>query len=621
MTRHGNTTTDFAPGRRAFIGVLGAVGAGTAAAAISAPAAEAAALDNAVIYVEDYPATNDSISWQNAINAAIANGVRTVMGTKTRYELVKEIDVSKASNITIKGAGADATLITARDGYKVDVAFLVAENPADKTPLVNLTFRDFSIDGRMTSTHTSFARDERTYATNTILRAGFKIYGRRRSTNPSDDVTANREVRNVTVKNVSIYGTTGYPAFFSGVRGNVTMQDCYVERCLDTGFVYNESVHYTGNRVEWSADNGVSLSRGNDQVLCHGNSFFGCYFVAIWVAGFANENVESNYGPDKVVVSSNIGTYCQQGGIYASSGPGQVTIVGNTMSDMIRGINDDCGTGIVVTGFPIATVATTTHPAKDILISGNNLVDCARGGIAIYTSENVTVTGNQIIRPGSQFFKDGTTPVVAQGGLSNYGIAIPGDGPKVGIAVKNVVVHGNTIMDDRSPTLLKWGTYHPYSPTWQDRSNIVIGAEKPYADTPYALPNESSIGLPTNSTTSVFIDGAAAAYRSIVWRTAGLRRWVFRTTNAAETATNGGADLQLLAYANDGSTTTGTALTIRRSDGAVSFGVPPRVPPLTTASRPTAAVARAGACYFDTSLKKPIWSDGATWRDATGKAV
>jgi hypothetical protein len=40
-----------------------------------------------------------------------------------------------------------------------------------------------------------------------------------------------------------------------------------------------------------------------------------------------------------------------------------------------------------------------------------------------------------------------------------------------------------------------------------------------------------------------------------------------------------------------------------------------------TGSRPTAATAGAGGMVFDTTLNKPIWSDGTNWRDATGTTV
>ena len=41
----------------------------------------------------------------------------------------------------------------------------------------------------------------------------------------------------------------------------------------------------------------------------------------------------------------------------------------------------------------------------------------------------------------------------------------------------------------------------------------------------------------------------------------------------------------------------------------------------TTAARPNAVTAGDGAMIYDTTLNKPIWSDGTVWRDATGTAA
>ncbi|WP_320536345.1 hypothetical protein [Pseudarthrobacter sp. IC2-21] len=42
---------------------------------------------------------------------------------------------------------------------------------------------------------------------------------------------------------------------------------------------------------------------------------------------------------------------------------------------------------------------------------------------------------------------------------------------------------------------------------------------------------------------------------------------------------------------------------------------------IATASRPTAASMGAGTMIYDSTLSKPIWSDGTVWRDAAGTAV
>ena len=48
---------------------------------------------------------------------------------------------------------------------------------------------------------------------------------------------------------------------------------------------------------------------------------------------------------------------------------------------------------------------------------------------------------------------------------------------------------------------------------------------------------------------------------------------------------------------------------------------PVRCASYTTATRPTASSAGAGAMIYDTTLGKPLWSNGSAWRDAAGVAV
>lgn len=48
---------------------------------------------------------------------------------------------------------------------------------------------------------------------------------------------------------------------------------------------------------------------------------------------------------------------------------------------------------------------------------------------------------------------------------------------------------------------------------------------------------------------------------------------------------------------------------------------PQPFPAYATGGRPSAVSAGAGAFIYDTGLTKPLWSDGAVWRDAAGTAV
>lgn len=41
----------------------------------------------------------------------------------------------------------------------------------------------------------------------------------------------------------------------------------------------------------------------------------------------------------------------------------------------------------------------------------------------------------------------------------------------------------------------------------------------------------------------------------------------------------------------------------------------------TTANRPVLTTADAGFQYYDTTIGKPVWWDGSTWKDATGTSA
>lgn len=97
----------------------------------------------------------------------------------------------------------------------------------------------------------------------------------------------------------------------------------------------------------------------------------------------------------------------------------------------------------------------------------------------------------------------------------------------------------------------------------------------------------------------------------------------------------GGNQFDLLAYPAAGATTlvgTPSALTEYRMRADVSLsgevGLDRDVTRTanatgssTTGNRPPAATVKAGAQWYDTTLGKPIWSDGTNWKDAAGTTV
>lgn len=69
-----------------------------------------------------------------------------------------------------------------------------------------------------------------------------------------------------------------------------------------------------------------------------------------------------------------------------------------------------------------------------------------------------------------------------------------------------------------------------------------------------------------------------------------------------------------------GTPTPGDAVAVMESDGG-NYWVVERWPSATPTTRPAAASVGVGVSYYDTTLSKPVWSDGTSWRDAAGNLV
>ena len=66
---------------------------------------------------------------------------------------------------------------------------------------------------------------------------------------------------------------------------------------------------------------------------------------------------------------------------------------------------------------------------------------------------------------------------------------------------------------------------------------------------------------------------------------------------------------------------------MRLGDGSTAFASLTSFPTTSktgtgaTGSRPSASTVGAGAQWYDTTLSKPIWSNGTVWKDAAGTTV
>jgi hypothetical protein len=489
----------------------------------------------------------------------------------------------------------------------------------------NVHLRDFTVRGTIVDDVTE-PRRSRTQTSNGFHTA-IKLTG---DLAPA----ATAVVRDVTIERVRVIGAAGLPIWLSGVRGDARIDRSYFELTMDVGFTWCERVYCTDNTSVKSADNGFSISRGCQSVVATGNQVAMAAYWGVWIAGFKDSGALTDAGPHDFTVFGNVVKDAGKGGICADEAPRNGVIIGNTVNRVRRGPIDDpsniVGVGILVGGFPNDNRPSPTIWAEGLLIEGNILIDCARGGIQYVGARNIDIRGNTILRPGSQFMADGVTPVSSTAVDQNFGVSTINGAQTTS---SNITIVGNTMIDDRATPYMNYPWYATSVPGAVIDDNRQVGARQAAVLVDDTRASVIHAGVHTWQANSKFpagataganaaagtvggfdINGAAGSARLHSFLTAGVRRWTARVSADAEAGGDTGSRYVISAY-DDAGVAKYDTITIRRESGAVAFRL------VATSGRPTPAAAGIGGQLYDTTLNKPIWSDGVTWRDAVGAAV
>lgn len=654
--------------------VMAATGAGAMAALLAAPAAEAEPVDSstlddrlaslvrtpaartnaalrrtpATILVEDYRLPTDASDWycwDRALTAAKAVPGPTIVRAGAReYQLSKSCSLAGHSQLTIEGAGIGATVISGMLHVKLDAAFSLRSGTEAAS---DITIRGMTIKGSLTNSDalgTDYARDSREFVIDWSKSAGIissgtsGTRGLQAAIEFVGDLLPGGEypsIRNVTVDRVELWGFRSIPVKLYGIRGYSRMTDSTAHRCLDIGFRSNQAVIFSGNRIRYSADNGVSISRGSQHVVCTGNDVLGSYYNGIWVGGWEDQS-----GPTGVVVVGNTIDRSARHGIYAAGGSKSLSIAGNvvTRSERLREWWEGCG--IFVSGLDSTTVTDTDGDGStdderltgSLSITGNTVADSDRGGILIERRcSNIVVSANVVMRPGRVAKPNGTAPSIAYGNES-FGISTP----DASGTTSNVLVTHNLIVDDRNgvsapsasaltsassaaePASMGYGVFRPGGvPTWTANDNVSSGGSLVALDTaPRTLGDRIALGAPS-AEVRMRVDKSPGGRCLLELRRAGAVQWTLTSNTAAEVGASKGSDLQVIAGRDDSSTV--KVLTGRRTDGRLTVNSYAVVAP--AAVRPDPASAGVGAMIFDSTLALPLFSDGTDWRTARGTLV
>lgn len=551
--------------------------------------------------------TSDSEAWQRAISAAKTFNLPTVVAEKQSYDIFTRIDLGGCNNLTIQGIGNRYVTLRSNNPAGTNIFGTSAS-------LSNVTLKNLNFEGTVIEQPTAPTR-ARTYGPNPLKSAVY-LYG---------DLTVGevKVINNFTIDNCRIYGTSELPVVLSGLRGTTSIVNSVIDNCYDPGFLFCEYAVFTHNRVLRGRDNGVSLSRGCQRILCTDNSFENCCYWGVWVGGW-----DADAGPSEIIIANNHGKGFGQGGIYAGGAAKKGVISGNRFSDVRRGAvdipADDFGYGLYLGGRGPA--GAVTDYSENWLIVGNTFESIGKGGIAFtYGVRNVSIQSNTFRDIGSQYLSNGTTAITSADTGQNFGILNLG-----GADVSNVFIQGNYFIDTRATPYMNQPIQPNAAVNWSSWNNHAIATRVPLNEGSHFVTGEWTFNTQakgasgfrsgaSGASAPVILIGPAGSSRRVEFSTsvsgADKVRWRAQADTSAEGGSNAGSNFALVAYGDDGTTAIGSPFTLNRATATMAVRV------MSTAGRPSASAAGVGANVYDNTLSKPIWSDGTVWRDAAGTAV
>lgn len=579
--------------------------AGAAASQVGDPATVlGAALSAAKPYisVDDMVQPGDAgihLAWQRAVDLAKATGIKRIVAESNSYVFGGTgVNFGGLHGCTIEGRGKDSTIITGT----VNLFTLFYNTSACS----KLTFKGLGFVGPGVDDATGPRRARTT--TGPSFRTAIKIQG---DLHPTAGVAY--EARDILIEDCKFVGLVeGLPIYFSGTRGYAKLTNSLVENCFDPGWIFCENAIATNNLSRRSMDNGFSLSRGCLSVVATGNQIEDCCYNAIWVAGF-----DTYAGPENITVTGNVGKRIGHNGVTLQKGGRNATITGNVFSDIRRGPSDEPsdedGCGVYVAGLTDSATFTVLTWAENINISGNTIVNPARGGVLIRAGvRSCLIQGNTIINPGTEFLADGVTAVGTTTVNHNFGTNVIIGTGYAQSSTNNIRSVNNQFIDLRATTRMIYAANNASNSTFYSQAtNWAVGNSQALTETAKTVAGSVQTftgGVSSGSNSAavgdgyyVQVNGPASVYREYKLSTAGSQRWSISAGNAGETGADVGSDFYLRAF-TDAGVLKSTVMRFSR-DGKLAFnGVTPVVRPTLPAAATDAATTQALANSIRTAL-------------------
>jgi len=377
------------------------------------------------IFVDRSAGTTDAARIKAAIESAITFGIGHVRFAPRPYDVRETVVIPPCSGLVLDGVPGRTVLKNFGTG-EYSRLFHIAP-PVGET-VENVRFRGLTFDGGITNLEQLGTQRARQIGGspaagsptitwgprfNTAILAQGDLALQENSSSPDPLPPVNGVVRDIRVESCAFIGTFSLPVFFQGVRGKTLVEGSSFLRCLDPGFVYCENAEFSRNVSYYSADNGVSLSRGCVVAKAINNEFYSPWFNGVWVAGFDATGTMPNApsyrmkgapGPKKVLVEHNYIEGPGEHGVNAVDQSGYVQINNNEISAVrpTSPTDQDSGVGIVALAFP-GQVGITLQ------IVGNTIEGCSRGGVLARGFRIIQINSNILRNVSTRYFQNGTT--------------------------------------------------------------------------------------------------------------------------------------------------------------------------------------------------------------------
>ncbi|MFB5760257.1 right-handed parallel beta-helix repeat-containing protein [Paenibacillus medicaginis] len=388
-------------------------------------------------------------SWANAFQLATdlvsSNGGGKVFIPSGTYIFDKK--VTPRSGVHYEGNGT-STVITASK-----LMLAVFQNDINGPDIDSVTWKNIRFVGGVVD-EGEYPRHERTSSPNmqnSIYLSGSLLEG-----------INFPKVSNITIRECWFENIETLPFILRGVSGESKVTDCHLSNNMDAGFVWCETVIFTDNYITKSADNGVSISRACEKVICNDNIIdLSCYagiWLSGWLSGEPNNPVPDAPGPKYFECSGNTITNSGMSGISLADAPQYGSVVGNTIDTVFRGTvdvpQDNYGNGIVINNFPSTAYNNDGIElyAEGILVADNTIRKAQRNGIHLRGSKGVKLSDNLIIDCGAETYLDGSV-IGATNRDRNVGICLDATATTT---ISNIFILDNVVIDTRQTPLCNY---------------------------------------------------------------------------------------------------------------------------------------------------------------------